>query len=149
MPFHSGLESLRTQLGLLVEKTKAFVADKPLGTGITVLGTAALIPATIAGISSIKRRRKKSGKRRRKTKKTGRRKTKKGKRHRVRHLHRTSARGKSRRHKTGRAHHTRRGSKAIHFTKKGQPYIILANGRARFVTKRGARASKRRKGGRF
>lgn len=45
--------------------------------------------------------------------------------------HRTSPHGKLRRHKT-----KHRGGKAIHYTKHGQPYRIMANGRARFIKKR-------------
>ena len=51
------------------------------------------------------------------------------KRHRIKH--RTSAKGKLRYHKT-----KHRGGKAIHYTKHGQPYRIMANGRARFIKKR-------------
>lgn len=36
-----------------------------------------------------------------------------------------------------RAHtHKRRSRRGLHYTKKGQPYIILASGKARFVKKR-------------
>lgn len=45
--------------------------------------------------------------------------------------HRTSSRGKLKYHKT-----KHRGGKAIHYTKKGQPYKILASGKARFIKKR-------------
>jgi len=34
-------------------------------------------------------------------------------------------------------------------TKNGQPYIILSSGKAKFITKSSARASRRRKGGRY
>lgn len=37
----------------------------------------------------------------------------------------------------------------IRTTKSGQPYIILASGKARFISKRSARISKRRKGGKY
>lgn len=39
--------------------------------------------------------------------------------------------------------------KRIRMTKTGQPYVILANGRARFIKKSSARSSRRRKGGRY
>lgn len=38
-------------------------------------------------------------------------------------------------------------SKKIRKTKNGQPYIILANGRARFIKKSSARSARKRKGG--
>lgn len=38
-------------------------------------------------------------------------------------------------------------SKKIKMTKKGQPYVILANGRARFIKKSRASSMRKRKGG--
>jgi hypothetical protein len=43
----------------------------------------------------------------------------------------------------------RTSHRKIHYTKKGQPFIILASGKARFITKRGAKSAKKRKGGRY
>lgn len=37
----------------------------------------------------------------------------------------------------------------IRYTKNGQPYIILANGRARFISSRSAKSSHKRKGGKY
>ena len=37
----------------------------------------------------------------------------------------------------------------IRQTKTGQPYIILASGKARFISKKSARISRRRRGGRY
>jgi len=34
-------------------------------------------------------------------------------------------------------------------TKNGQPYVILKSGKARFISKRSARLSRRKKGGRY
>jgi len=42
-----------------------------------------------------------------------------------------------------------RSTRRIRMTKHGQPYIILASGKARFISKRSARASRKRKGGRY
>jgi len=42
-----------------------------------------------------------------------------------------------------------RSSKRIRMTKKGQPYIILKSGKARFIKKSSARNSRKRKGGRY
>ena len=39
--------------------------------------------------------------------------------------------------------------KRIRYTKKGQPYIILKSGKARFIKKKSARMSHKRKGGRY
>lgn len=37
----------------------------------------------------------------------------------------------------------------IRMTKNGQPYIIMASGKARFISKSSARMSRRRKGGKY
>lgn len=37
----------------------------------------------------------------------------------------------------------------IRYTKNNQPYVILANGRARFIKKKSVRNSRKRKGGRY
>ncbi len=42
-----------------------------------------------------------------------------------------------------------RSTRRIRMTKNGQPYIILANGRARFIKKSSARRSRKLKGGRY
>lgn len=42
-----------------------------------------------------------------------------------------------------------RSSRRIRMTKTGQPYIILANGRARFIKKSSARRSRKMKGGKY
>jgi len=65
--------------------------------------------------------KKKSSSRRKKSSQNRRRKIK----------HRTSPKGKLRRHKT-----KHRGGKAIHYTKHGQPYRIMADGKARFIKKK-------------
>lgn len=42
-----------------------------------------------------------------------------------------------------------RSTKRIRMTKNGQPYVIMASGKARFISKRSARSSRKRKGGRY
>ena len=42
-----------------------------------------------------------------------------------------------------------RSTKRIRMTKNGQPYIILKSGKARFIKKSSARASRKKKGGRY
>jgi len=37
----------------------------------------------------------------------------------------------------------------IRFAKNGQPYVIMANGRTRFISKKSAKSSRKRKGGRY
>lgn len=70
---------------------------------------------------------------------SGRKKTTRQKRTRVskRRSKRTSRKNKTSRKRNGK----------IKYTKKGQPYIIQSNGRARFIKKKSAKISKKRKGG--
>lgn len=58
-----------------------------------------------------------------------------------------SARKTNHYRKKTRRSHARSNRKAIRHTKTGQPYIILASGKARFISKRSARTRKSRKGG--
>jgi len=37
----------------------------------------------------------------------------------------------------------------IRYTSKGQPYVIMGNGKARFIKKKGAKIAHKRKGGRY
>jgi len=39
--------------------------------------------------------------------------------------------------------------KRIRYTKNNQPYVIMANGRARFISKKSVRTSRKRQGGRY
>jgi hypothetical protein len=50
---------------------------------------------------------------------------------------------------TARKRHHYTSKRRIHRTKTGQPYIILASGKARFISKKSARISRKRKGGRY
>lgn len=57
---------------------------------------------------------------------------------------------KSRRRKYSYSKRNKRVShKRIHYTKTGQPYVILSTGKARFIKKSGARRSRHMKGGRY
>lgn len=42
-----------------------------------------------------------------------------------------------------------RSRKRIRYTKNNQPYVLLANGKARFISKKSVRMSRRRKGGKY
>jgi len=57
-----------------------------------------------------------------------------------RHTHRHAKRKKH-------AHRHSHSSRKIRTTKNGQPYIILASGKARFIKKSSASSSRKRKGG--
>lgn len=42
-----------------------------------------------------------------------------------------------------------RSMKRIRYTKRGQPYVIMASGKARFIKKKSAKTSRKRKGGKY
>ena len=114
-----------------------FVRANPITSGF-VLGVPAGA-ASALGVSYLSKKIKKSSakksrsKRRKKAGKSSRRR----KRGRRRYYPHTA--GKSR----------DRSSKRIRYTKKGQPYIIKANGRALFIKKSSAKRSRKMKGGRY
>jgi len=103
-----------------------------LGSGALALGGGAVALGR-SYLSNRKAKRKKTKKsRKRKTAKRTSKRTKKKK-----YYPHTAGKGKD------------RSSKRIRFTKKGQPYIIQANGRARFIKKSSAKNSRKRKGGKY
>lgn len=68
---------------------------------------------------------------------------------------RNSAHRKTRKRKSGRytprtaGKGRDRSTKRIRYTKKGQPYVILRSGKARFIKKNSAKRSHKMKGGRY
>ncbi len=102
--------------------------------GAVVAGTAVGV-GTSAIVGAVKRRKTK----RRKSKSSRKRSrtTKRRKGMRKRRTPRTAGKRKD------------RSTKRIRYTKNGQPYVILRNGRARFISKKGAKQSRKRKGGRY
>jgi len=103
--------------------------DNPLATAIggAVVG-ATVTGAAIAGASAIKKKRRKAS-----PKKSG---SRRSKRKSYKYA-RTAGKGKDTSHRR------------IRMTKNGQPYVIMASGKARFISKRSARLSRKRKGGRY
>jgi len=122
-----GVESyVKDNLGAIEIGAAGLVAGAALGGGAVA----------IAGAVKA-RKRKSSSKRKRKryfSSKFKRRKSRKRKGRRTPH---TAGKGKDRSHKR------------IRYTRKGQPYVIMASGKARFIKKKGAKASHKRKGGRY
>jgi len=96
------------------------------GIGIVGLGTALAVSRS---------KRKKSSKRKSTRKKSSSRRSRR--RSRTRRTPRTAGKGRD------------RSSKRIRYTKKGQPYIIQRNGRAKFIKKSSAKRSHSQKGGRY
>lgn len=109
------------------------LASSPVGIGVASALGGALVGGSIVG--AVASRRRKSKKRSRKAPKKKRGKARKSKR--KRYTPRTAGKGKD------------RSTKRIRHTKTGQPYIILKSGKARFISKKSAKASRKRKGGRY
>lgn len=103
-----------------------------VGTGAALAGVAAGL-GTAALIGASKRRKSKRNKSRNSRKRNSR--SKKVRRNTKKYYPEPKGRKYSRR--------------KIRHTKNGQPYIILASGKARFISKRGAKLSHKRKGGRY
>lgn len=80
-------------------------------------------------------------------------KRRKAKRRKTRNSRKRSYRTKRRKKRYSYARTARKGkdrsSRRIRMTKSGQPYIILASGKARFIKKSSARRSRKLKGGRY
>lgn len=103
------------------------------GAGGLVVGSAIGLAAGVAVASKTKRKRRKSARNPKRSRRNPYKRTRK----RTRRTPRTAGKGKD------------RSTKRIRYTKKGQPYVIMASGKARFIKKKGAKASHKRKGGRY
>lgn len=153
----NALEILEGGLSNTLSNVGDFTSD--LSTTQIAIGTAvagAVVGGGVVGIiSKVKKRKVK-----RKTKKKKKRTTKKKRKGRKLKFgspaYRKKYLGKGRRKKkispkyartAGKRRDTSR--KRIRMTKHGQPYIILANGRARFIKKSSAKRSRKLKGGRY
>lgn len=112
------------------------VSPSGLVVGSSLVGAGLGASAVGAGLLVSKARKRKARSRKSKAKRSYSRKGKKRKARR-RSYARTAGKRKD------------RSSKRIRMTKSGQPYIILANGRAKFISKRSAKASRKRRGGRY
>jgi len=139
-PLKEGTLSISTLSEGLEElggKVKSYVgANKQTVIAGAALGTVAT--AGVLGTLATVKKRKTTKKKTTKKRKTTRRrtyKTKKGKR--IRRTPHTAGKGRD------------RSTRRIRYTKKGQPYVIMKSGKARFIKKSSAKRSHKRKGGRY
>ena len=122
-----GIDSLQNGVNNALGVIKANpVASSVVGSGLAV-------GAVLGAAAIVRKKRKKSSKRKYYRKKSSSRRS----RRRSRRTPRTAGKGKD------------RSRKRIRYTKNGQPYVIMASGKARFISKRGAKISRKRKGGRY
>ena len=105
------------------------VLSSPIGAGVVGAVGGAIVGGLVTGAIVSKRKRRKS---RTARKRSHSRRNRKGQR-----KPHTAGKGKDRSHKR------------IRYTKNNQPYIIMASGKARFISKSSARRSRKLKGGRY
>lgn len=125
----------------LQSRVTSFVRENPIlvGAGTSLAGAGSLVGLAVAVRKRRKKKKSTTTKRKRKKttrkRKTTKRRTKRTKR--MRKTPRTAGKGKD------------RSTRRIRHTKKGQPYVILKSGKARFIKKSSARRSRKLKGGRY
>jgi hypothetical protein len=123
----------------IISTSSGLIQDNPFAAVGIAAGVGAIAGAGIGLVagsksgSSTKKKRKRTTKRSVKKRKYTSKRVKK----RVRKTPRTAGKGKD------------TSTKRIRYTKKGQPYVILKNGRARFIKKSSAKRSRKLKGGRY
>lgn len=124
------LESLKDGLQLSINSVK----ENPITTAVGAAGAGVVLGLGAAALVGAVKRRKTKRRKSRNSRKRNRSSKRRKKRYKY-------ARTAGKRKDTSR--------RRIRMTKTGQPYVILANGRARFIKKSSARSSRRRKGGRY
>lgn len=101
--------------------------------GAVAAGAGVATLATVGGVAlAVRSRKKRAKKAKRKTRRSSKHYSKRKKRY-----PHTAGKRKDRSHKR------------IRFTKRGQPYIIMGNGRAKFIKMSSAKKSRKLKGGRY
>lgn len=129
-----GINSLTQQIGELKNAASGFIVTNPLkSAAIGAVSAGAIVGGATALISA----RKKSSRKRKKSSRKSTRKRSTRRRYGKRRTPRTAGKRKDRSHKR------------IRYTKRGQPYIILKSGKARFIKLSSAKRSHKLKGGRY
>lgn len=120
-------------------------------TGLIVGGTVGYIAGKRSSSKSTQRRKKsksKSGKKRGSSPKSKGRKLKFGSpAYRKRYLGKKVRKTQKKPYTAGKRRDT--SKRRIRYTKNNQPYVILSSGKARFISKKSVRQSKKRKGGKY
>lgn len=131
-----GFDNLSVKFDAGMDALKSGISGNPITATAIGLGAGALVGGVVGSVvSRSKKRRAKKSKSKSTRKKSS--SSRSRKRRGYRKTPRTAGKGKD------------RSSKRIRYTKRGQPYIIQSNGRARFLKKSSARSSHKRKGGRY
>jgi hypothetical protein len=119
-----------------IQGVTGFLKDNAttIGVGIGGVALGATLGALAVSKSTKSRKRSSTTSRKRKSNRSNKRSKK-------------SSRGPRTPHTAGKRRDT--STRRIRVTKNGQPYVILASGKARFISKKSAKASRKRKGGRY
>lgn len=121
----------------LMESGNEFISNNKTALAVGGAGAAGIVVGGIVGYAAAKRSSPKKRKSKRTKVKSSRKRSSVNKKRKSYKYARTAGKRKDTSHKR------------IRITKNGQPYIILASGKARFISKRSARISRKRKGGRY
>jgi len=131
----------------MVELPKISTTELALGASALALG------AGVATVAIVRSRRKKTRKQRRSKAKGSRKRVRRGKKlkfgskaYRKKYLKHGRRKQKSP-HTAGKRRDSSR--RRIRYTKNNQPYVILSDGRARFISKKSVSSSRKRRGGRY
>ena len=147
-----GLSDVANTIGEIGESITSEITENPFASiaagAAGVAATGAIVGAVVKAKSKKRKKKTKTSKKKSTKKKSKGRKLKFGSA-----AYRKKYLGKHRKH-TQRKPHTAgkrkdRSTKRIRYTKNNQPYVILANGRARFIKRSSASRSKKLKGGRY
>lgn len=131
-----GLSNLREDITSALDTIKDGISSNPIISTAAATGVGAVLGGvTIAGVVAAKKRKKKKSSSKRSRKKSS--SSRSRRRKRGRRTPYTAGKGKD------------RSTKRIRYTKNGQPYVITASGKAKFISKKGAKISRKRKGGRY
>jgi len=117
----------------LVNNAIGVVKANPVATAVGVGG---VVAGGLVAAAVVRRKRKKKSKSKSTRKKSTSSRTR-----------RTRKRGRYTPHTAGKRKD--RSTKRIRYTKKGQPYVLLRSGKARFIKKSSAKRSHKLKGGRY
>ena len=144
------LETIENAINSSLSTLKNIISENPLTAVAIGSGVGGIVGAGVTALatSSGKKAKKKAKKSKKKTSGKGKKLKFGSKAYRKKYL------GKHRRSRRQRQPHTAGKRKdtshrRIRFTKNNQPYVILPNGRARFIKRSSVRASRKRKGGRY
>lgn len=133
----NGLNRVQDLINNAIETSRSYISERPLG-ATAVAGAAGLVLGGVVGSKIAKRKKRKSKSRssrkrdsRSRSKKRKTRRKTRSRDHKFLSKQKHEQRYKRKRKRPYKIYKSRRGG--VKYTKNGQPYIILSNGKARFI----------------